>query len=131
MELQQEHDFQTQTCAAIATANWQDMQAKVDSNVWWSLDTLCYVQHTCSFAQFVLKGTTPTANDLFSDPCPHRSKWISARADCGSQFFRNIHLVSIQVSQQTKFQATKNLVSLMYDIVSGTTPFVWFRQTSA
>eukprot|EP00475_Leptophrys_vorax_P037590 TRINITY_DN649_c0_g1_i1.p1 TRINITY_DN649_c0_g1~~TRINITY_DN649_c0_g1_i1.p1 ORF type:complete len:453 (-),score=121.41 TRINITY_DN649_c0_g1_i1:40-1398(-) len=122
-----DNNFQSVTCALIDPSNsWQAQQQKVDSNTQWTLDTLCYGKNSCYWYGYIVQGNT-TADDLFGDPCPHRIKWLSVRASCGSIVPQTVSAPSIWSTDArpnlANFHATKEVVQVMYDIVDGTTPY--------
>jgi hypothetical protein len=121
-------NFQSQVCAAIDdSGTYQLLQEKTDSNVKWSLDTLCYSKNSCSWLGKMIQPNT-TANDLFGDPCPHAAKWLSVRASCGPMPQAQTNSAPAIWTDdpslnQLNFQSTVKVLQVMYQIVKGTTPY--------
>eukprot|EP00475_Leptophrys_vorax_P032549 TRINITY_DN5035_c0_g1_i3.p1 TRINITY_DN5035_c0_g1~~TRINITY_DN5035_c0_g1_i3.p1 ORF type:complete len:487 (+),score=125.90 TRINITY_DN5035_c0_g1_i3:1099-2559(+) len=122
-------NFQTTVCTLDRSGpqKLKETQAKVDQNVHWLLNTVCYARSSCDATDISLTKKNFTADVLFGDPCQLVSKYLSVRATCGARpapqpIPSEVLWSSSQDLTFSNFNMTKNVLAVTYDIVESDDP---------
>jgi hypothetical protein len=124
------NDFQAVSCELDDGENSNPLmqtQNKVDNNLHWLLNTVCYARQSCDAADISLTKNNFTADLLLGDPCNLVTKYLSARATCGAKpapqpVPSKVLWSSSQALNFRNFNMTNKLLQSTYDIVNSDDP---------
>lgn len=128
----EDDNLKSSPCAVFPSDKWSQEQFKVDQNVYWTIDNLCYGKPICTFRS--IYNDTPDPDFLFGDPCPHRDKFLAVKVMCGptppkTPKPRQIAWSSNQKFNSQNFKITNLFTDIIYDVVDGLQPFDYIQKS--